>query len=165
MCTHIKAATQVLCRIVALKHCAKFWDKVLLWKSYRPPLCRTRLVDCFCTTEKQEENWRKNRLFTENALAEHEKLVFYFIFYVKKLAPKGVTAQNINFSIKDFFCKCYQILRIWSDLLKKSLMENLIFFQRVGRGRVPKTYVLKKPRNLGKVEFMKHLRKYETSLS
>ena len=40
------------------------------------------------------------------------------------------TAQKIKFSIKAFFSKCDQIrsfLRIWSDLLKKSLMENLIF--------------------------------------
>ena len=34
------------------------------------------------------------------------------------------------FSIKDFFTKCDQIrsfLRTWSHLVKKSLMENLIF--------------------------------------
>ena len=42
------------------------------------------------------------------------------------------TAQKIQFSIKDFFSKCDQIrwkLRIWSHLLKKFLMENLIFVQ------------------------------------
>ena len=36
----------------------------------------------------------------------------------------------MRFFIKDFFSKCDQIcsfLRIWSHLLKKSLMENLIF--------------------------------------
>ena len=36
----------------------------------------------------------------------------------------------MKFSIKDFFSKCHQIgsfLRIWSHLLKKSLMENFIF--------------------------------------
>ena len=41
------------------------------------------------------------------------------------------TAQNIKFSIRDFFSKCDQIrrkLRIWSRLLKKSSMENFIFF-------------------------------------
>ena len=41
-----------------------------------------------------------------------------------------VTTQKMKFSIKDFFSKCDQIrrkLRIWSHLLKKSLMENLIF--------------------------------------
>ena len=36
----------------------------------------------------------------------------------------------MKFSIKDFFSKCDQIrskLRIWSHLLKESLMENFIF--------------------------------------
>ena len=36
----------------------------------------------------------------------------------------------LNFPVKDFFIKCDQIrsfLRIWSHLLKKSLMENFIF--------------------------------------
>ena len=40
------------------------------------------------------------------------------------------TALKMKFSIKDFFSKCDQIrrkLRIWSHLLKKSLMKNLIF--------------------------------------
>ena len=40
------------------------------------------------------------------------------------------TVQKMKFSIKDFFSKCDQIhkkLRIWSHLLKKSLIENFIF--------------------------------------
>ena len=40
------------------------------------------------------------------------------------------TAQKMKFSIKGFFSKCDQThrkLRIWSHLLKKSLMENFIF--------------------------------------
>ena len=40
------------------------------------------------------------------------------------------TAQKINFSNKDFLSKCDQIrsfLRVWSHLLKKSIMENFIF--------------------------------------
>ena len=40
------------------------------------------------------------------------------------------TVQKINFSVKVFFSKYDQIrrkLRIWSHLLKKYLMENLIF--------------------------------------
>ena len=40
------------------------------------------------------------------------------------------TAQKMKFSIKDFFSKYDQIrrkLQIWSHLLEKSLMENLIF--------------------------------------
>ena len=41
------------------------------------------------------------------------------------------TAQKMKFSIKDFFSKCDQIrsfLRIWSHLLKESLIENFIFY-------------------------------------
>ena len=40
-----------------------------------------------------------------------------------------VTVQKMKCSIKDFFSKCDQIrrkLRIWSNLLKKSLIENFI---------------------------------------
>ena len=40
------------------------------------------------------------------------------------------TAQKLKFSVKDLFSKCDQILRklrIWSHLLKKSLMENFSF--------------------------------------
>ena len=40
------------------------------------------------------------------------------------------TAQKMKFFIKDLLSKCCQIrkkLRIWSHLLKKSLMENFIF--------------------------------------
>ena len=36
----------------------------------------------------------------------------------------------MKFSIKDYFSKCDRIrsvLRIWSHLLKKSLMENFLF--------------------------------------
>ena len=48
------------------------------------------------------------------------------------LLDENSTTQKMKFSIKDFFSKCDQILsflRIWSHLLKKSLMENLIFAQ------------------------------------
>ena len=41
------------------------------------------------------------------------------------------TAQKLKFSIMDFFSKYDQIrkkLRIWSHLLKKSVMENFIFY-------------------------------------
>ena len=40
-------------------------------------------------------------------------------------------AKNMKFSVKDFFSKCNQICRkqrIWSHLLKKSLMQNFIIF-------------------------------------
>ena len=45
------------------------------------------------------------------------------------------TGQKMKFSIEHFFSKCYQIGRflwIWSHLLKKSLMENLIFCAVIG---------------------------------
>ena len=56
------------------------------------------------------------------------------ITFLKILLFTGIslpyTAQKMKFSIKDYFSKCDQIrnfLRIWSHLLKKSLMENFIF--------------------------------------
>ena len=52
-------------------------------------------------------------------------------FLSKILLPWFLTAQKMKFSIKDFFIKYDQIhrkLRIWSDLLKKLLMENFISF-------------------------------------
>ena len=51
------------------------------------------------------------------------------------------TAQNMKFTIKNFFSKCDQLsrkLRIWSHLLNKSLVKNFIFcakanfFQGIG---------------------------------
>ena len=45
---------------------------------------------------------------------------------------KEYTAQKLKFSIKNFFSNCDQIhrkLRIWSHLLKKSLMENFMFVE------------------------------------
>ena len=53
-------------------------------------------------------------------------------FILKYFAPyePQYTVQYMKFSIKDFFSKCDQIrrlLRIWSHLLKKSLMENFIY--------------------------------------
>ena len=43
---------------------------------------------------------------------------------------KSNTAQTMKFSFRDFFSKCDQIcrkLRIWSHLLKKSLMKSFFF--------------------------------------
>ena len=44
---------------------------------------------------------------------------------------KTLRTHKMKFSIKDFFSKCDQVrsfLWIWSHLLKKSLMENFIFY-------------------------------------
>ena len=68
-------------------------------------------------------------------------LTFKFILLTMVILIRGVsidlkregsycTTQKMKFSIKDFFSKRDQIcrkLRIWSHLLKKSLMENFIF--------------------------------------
>ena len=46
------------------------------------------------------------------------------------IITSSTTAQKMKFFIKSFFSKCDKIrrkLRIWSHLLKKSLMENFIF--------------------------------------
>ena len=67
-------------------------------------------------------------------------LVIWNIFYRfadRSQQKNSSTAQKMELSIKDFFSKCDQIrnfLRIWSNLLKKSLMENSIFcaVSRVG---------------------------------
>ena len=55
---------------------------------------------------------------------------FYSFSYFLQVYNKGNTAQKMKFSFKHFFSKCNQIrrkLRIWSHLLKKSLMESFIF--------------------------------------
>ena len=44
----------------------------------------------------------------------------------------SITAQKMKFSTKDFFSKCDQIrrkLRMWSQLMNDSLVENFIFVQ------------------------------------
>ena len=58
----------------------------------------------------------------------------YALFNIKSNLCKEqiliITGQKMKFSIKNFFSKCDQIhslLRVWSHLLKKSLMENFIF--------------------------------------
>ena len=60
----------------------------------------------------------------------HCKLIVWFLRNANFFITDRKTAQKVKFSIKDLFSKCDQIwtfLRIWSHLLKKSLMENFIF--------------------------------------
>ena len=67
-------------------------------------------------------------LAEQSAVGSEVKLLLLDCFIVFKLYR--VTARKMKFSIKEFFSKCDQIrrmLRIWSHLLKNSLMENLIF--------------------------------------
>ena len=47
---------------------------------------------------------------------------------ISKLMASYITEQNMKFVIKHFFSKCDQVRSfMWSYLLNKSLMENLIF--------------------------------------
>ena len=57
------------------------------------------------------------------------KLEQFVLLYYHLLPAEGVTIYTL-FSIKNSFSKCDQILRnlrIWSHLLKESLMESFIF--------------------------------------
>ena len=57
------------------------------------------------------------------------KLEQFVLLYYCLLPGEDVTIYTL-FSIKDSFSKCNQIrrkLRIWSHLLKESLMESFIF--------------------------------------
>ena len=54
---------------------------------------------------------------------------------INELVTIWCSAQKMSFSIKNFFSKCDQIrkkLWIWSHLLKKSFMENFMFFAVIG---------------------------------
>ena len=54
----------------------------------------------------------------------------YSMWWLISLKTKKYHCTKKKFFIKDFFGKCYKIcrkLRIWSQLLQKSLMENFIF--------------------------------------
>ena len=71
----------------------------------------------------------------KNLEAECENLVNLNSSSLTDLSMEGIsntcTTQKMKFSIKDFSSKCDQIrsvLRIWSHLLKKTLMENFIFY-------------------------------------
>ena len=61
----------------------------------------------------------------------YKKQLFKFFFHGRNYWMLEIyTAPKMKFSIKNFFSKCDQIcnfLWIWSPLLKKFLMENLIF--------------------------------------
>ena len=60
--------------------------------------------------------------------------ILYFItrdvkHFIQNELTKISLHKKMKFSIKDFFSKCDQIrsfMRVWSHLIKKSLMENFI---------------------------------------
>ena len=66
---------------------------------------------------------------TSRNILQTSCLYYYFDAFLNDVIA-FCTAQEMKFSIKDFFSKCDKILsflRIWSHLLKKLLMENFIF--------------------------------------
>ena len=55
---------------------------------------------------------------------------FDIVYTTNQNQSSNILNKKMKFSIKYFFSTCNQIrgfLRIWSHLLKKSLMENLTF--------------------------------------
>ena len=72
-------------------------------------------------------NFQKKNILLINSTFLSSWLLLHFIELLALFVT--VTVQKMKLSIKDFFSKCDQIrrkLRIWSHLLKKSLMENFI---------------------------------------
>ena len=77
-----------------------------------------------CLQIPQAQNWNMTLYNTKtyNQRDSNIKKNSFFLSFIH--------CAIMKFSVKDFFSKCDQIrrkLRIWSHLLKKSLMENFIF--------------------------------------
>ena len=65
-----------------------------------------------------------------NGVMRYLFLALLLLVWSTNLLEVLITAQEANFSIKNYFSKCDQIrrkLRIWSHLPTKSLMKNFIF--------------------------------------
>ena len=72
-------------------------------------------------------NFKNFRIWSVSIMS---RSVFYSCKRKRLLLATNFIEKKMKFSIKDFFTKCDQIrrkLRIWSHLLKKSLIENFIF--------------------------------------
>ena len=98
------------------RHFSTLYIKRLTKKLFKRATQTTHLVGPkSCKTKILNENFFLH--FCKNIVSFS---CFFFTF----------TAQKMTFSIKEFFSKCDQIRnfqRIWSHLLKKSLMQNIIF--------------------------------------
>ena len=69
-------------------------------------------------------------LFTHDTTNHEDFISKFYSHKYEFLFVNFCIAQKMKFSIKDFFSECDQILsllRVWSHLLKKSLIENFIF--------------------------------------
>ena len=77
------------------------------------------------------------RFLTSNLRLRYEPMVRTSIMRSKNIQCLPYTEWKMKFCIKEFFGKCNQIrrkLRIWSHLLKKPLMENVIFCEVLSVG-------------------------------
>ena len=81
--------------------------------------------------EKNLQGQERKELFRKTKKVLIEICNIHHIYcLVNCLVNLFSTAQKMKFSITNFFSKCDQIrrfLRIWSHLLRKSVMENFIF--------------------------------------
>ena len=80
-------------------------------------------------TEYEQRILRKKVEKTGKVLFDRSFSSFFLKIYrnyskILRMIRSSNTARKTKFSIKDFFSN---FLRIWSHLLKKSLMENFIF--------------------------------------
>ena len=74
--------------------------------------------------EKHKYEWRLQLVRSKLHFQTYQDLI-------DQDSGRTYPAQRMKFSIKDFFGKCNQIrrkLRIWSHLLKKFLMKNIVFW-------------------------------------
>ena len=124
-----------------------FWKRELNWNPLKiinkwlPLVCPTWASRTFCMIAFIcYWYWKNNKGFIQIcklfiALRHRDFLIFPSLplnscsEYFREVWGKYSTAQNMKFSIKDFFSKCEQIysfLRIWLHLPKKFWMENFI---------------------------------------
>ena len=114
------------------------------WTIRHGYLCWHEFISCF-TCHNFKNSIPKIPIFIWNLITKQwDFFVNFFGFFAQAFIVYNlqitfrpefifgeITAQKMKFSIKDFFSKCDQIRRkLWicSHLLKKSLMENYIFF-------------------------------------
>ena len=94
----------------------------------------------FSEQEKPFSNWCSKQTVAiliinckwsdSNGVMRYLFLALLLFVWSTNLLEVLITAQEANFSIKNYFSKCDQIrrkLRIWSHLPKKFLIENFIF--------------------------------------
>ena len=104
-------------------------DSKLSTADYKTQLLQTRKIKeklsqsiSFSVRIKQQ-NLLASRSLRQTDLGADEYLCIISCIYL-------ALYKKMKFFFRDFFIKCYQIcsfLRIWSHLLKKSLLENFIF--------------------------------------